>query len=118
MCVYRVYADTNQLISGHAAFLDPQVNKMLKKVLNEWGRFLKARDSQTNAIALSNIHKSPESAEVLTTDRTGWFSQHSQSDLMEVANVPLKTSHSFEAMYVCDPNAKHHGYTSWDGTSY
>ncbi|KAI1194515.1 Phophatidylserine decarboxylase-domain-containing protein [Nemania serpens] len=84
--------------SGHAAFLDPQVNKMLKKVLNEWGRFL----------------KSPESAEVLTTDRTGWFSQHSQSDLMEVANVPLKTSHSFEAMYVCDPNAKHHGYTSWD----
>lgn len=27
--------------SGHAAFLDPEVNKMLKKVLNEWGKFLK-----------------------------------------------------------------------------
>jgi phosphatidylserine decarboxylase len=27
--------------SGHAAFLDPDVNKMLKKVLNEWGKFLK-----------------------------------------------------------------------------
>lgn len=27
--------------SGHAAFLDPDVNRMLKKVLNEWGKFLK-----------------------------------------------------------------------------
>ncbi|KAJ8122194.1 hypothetical protein ONZ43_g1550 [Nemania bipapillata] len=28
--------------SGHAAFLDPDVNNMMKKILNEWGRFLKA----------------------------------------------------------------------------
>lgn len=27
--------------SGHAAFLDPDVNKMLKKILNEWGTYLK-----------------------------------------------------------------------------
>ena len=27
--------------SGHAAFLDPDVNKALKEVLNEWGAFLK-----------------------------------------------------------------------------
>jgi phosphatidylserine decarboxylase len=27
--------------SGHAAFLDPDVNRMLKKVLNEWGEYLK-----------------------------------------------------------------------------
>lgn len=26
--------------SGHAAFLDPDVNRMLKKVLNEWGKYL------------------------------------------------------------------------------
>ncbi len=26
--------------SGHAAFLDPGVNRMLKKVLNEWGKYL------------------------------------------------------------------------------
>ncbi|KAI1125842.1 Phophatidylserine decarboxylase-domain-containing protein [Nemania abortiva] len=84
--------------SGHVAFLDPDVNKMMKKILNEWGKFL----------------QSPKSAEVLTTDGTGWFSQHGKKDLMEVANAPLKTSHSFEDMYVCDPNAKHYGYTSWD----
>lgn len=26
--------------SGHAAFLDPDVNKALKKVLQEWGNYL------------------------------------------------------------------------------
>lgn len=26
--------------SGHAAFLDPDVNRILKKVLNEWGKYL------------------------------------------------------------------------------
>ena len=26
--------------SGHAAFLDPEVNKAIKKVLNEWGKYL------------------------------------------------------------------------------
>ncbi|KAI0007111.1 Phophatidylserine decarboxylase-domain-containing protein [Xylariaceae sp. FL0662B] len=84
--------------SGHAAFLDPDVNKMLKKVLNEWGKFL----------------KSPKSAEVLGSHRQGWFSEHGSKDLMEVANAPLKSSHRFEDMYVCDPSAQHYGYTSWD----
>ncbi|KAI1339439.1 Phophatidylserine decarboxylase-domain-containing protein [Xylariaceae sp. FL0016] len=84
--------------SGHAAFLDPEVNKMLKKVLNEWGKFL----------------KSPKSAEVLATHKEGWFSEHGVKDLMEVANAPLQSSHSFQDMYICDPNAKHYGYNSWD----
>ncbi|KAI0470828.1 Phophatidylserine decarboxylase-domain-containing protein [Xylariaceae sp. FL0804] len=84
--------------SGHAAFLDPDVNRMLKKVLNEWGKFL----------------KSPESAVVLGNHKAGWFSEHGKKDLMEVANKPLKTSHNFEDMYICDPNAKYHGYKSWD----
>ncbi|KAI2643728.1 Phophatidylserine decarboxylase-domain-containing protein [Xylaria nigripes] len=84
--------------SGHAAFLDPDVNKMLKKVLNEWGQFL----------------KSPESAESLTTARSGWFSTYGRTDLMEVANAPMGTRHNFEDMYVCDPTAEHWGYESWD----
>ncbi|RYO83833.1 hypothetical protein DL763_007712 [Monosporascus cannonballus] len=84
--------------SGHAAFLDPDVNKMLKKVLNEWGTFL----------------QSPESARVLEHHNQGWFSEHARKDLMQVANGPLKTSHNFEEMYICDPKAKHYGYKSWD----
>ena len=27
--------------SGHAAFLDPDVNRILKKILNKWGEYLK-----------------------------------------------------------------------------
>ena len=32
------------MASGHAAFLDPDVNKALKKVLNEWGRYLQVSE--------------------------------------------------------------------------
>lgn len=84
--------------SGHAAFLDPDVNKMLKKVLNEWGKFL----------------LTPESAGVLHDKRTGWFGEHGKTDMMAVANAPYQTEHKFEDFFVCEPDEKHHGYTSWD----
>lgn len=85
--------------SGHAAFLDPDVNKMLKKVLNEWGRYL----------------KTPDSAKVLGDHSAGWFSETGVKDMMEVANAPLKTDHKFEDFFVCpDPSAKYKGFKSWD----
>ncbi|KAK5202384.1 hypothetical protein LTR41_011863 [Exophiala xenobiotica] len=51
--------------SGHAAFLDPEVNKMLKKDLNEWGKFLLR----------------PESAGILHENKKGWFGPHGKSDI-------------------------------------
>ncbi|RYP05787.1 hypothetical protein DL764_003556 [Monosporascus ibericus] len=39
-----------------------------------------------------------------------------RKDLMQVANGLLKTSHNFEDMYVCDANAKHYGYKSWNAS--
>lgn len=36
--------------SGHAAFLDPDVNRMLKKVLNVWGEYLQVSDLGRSAI--------------------------------------------------------------------
>jgi hypothetical protein len=39
MCAIFDYAMSTP--SGHAAFLDPDVNRMLKKILNEWGQYLK-----------------------------------------------------------------------------
>ncbi|KAK1829351.1 Phophatidylserine decarboxylase-domain-containing protein [Podospora conica] len=87
--------------SGHAAFLDPEVNRALKRVLNAWGEFLK-------------VWQTPESASVLGDHTTGWFGPVGLSDLMEVANAPLKTSYKFEEMYQCDPKAKHYGFKSWD----
>ncbi len=85
--------------SGHAAFLDPEVNAMLKKVLNAWGAYL----------------QSPASAEVLGSHETGWFGKVGLSDVMAVANAPYKTTHAFEDVYVCDSKAKHYGFGSWDG---
>jgi len=83
--------------SGFAFFLDPEVNKHLKIILNTWGKFL----------------SSPESAYVLSDDSIGWLSKHGKEDLTAVANNG-KTSHTFEDMFVCDPSDKHHGYKSWD----
>jgi phosphatidylserine decarboxylase len=83
--------------SGFAVFLDPTVNAMLKKVLNAWGEYL----------------SSPESAAVLDTDPTGWFGEDGRKNLTEVANIG-QTSSSFEELFVCDSNAKYHGYKSWD----
>ncbi|KAG7293723.1 hypothetical protein NEMBOFW57_003780 [Staphylotrichum longicolle] len=84
--------------SGHAAFLDPDVNRMMKKILDEWGKYL----------------KTPESAEVLGNHRAGWFGEVGYKDLMEVANAPNKTTFKFEDMYQCQPGEKYYGFTSWD----
>ena len=83
--------------SGFAAFLDPEINFMLKKVLNVWGEFL----------------CSPASADVLGTDPQGWFGETGKTDLTATANIG-ETSYSFEDMYVCEPSAKHLGFKSWD----
>lgn len=82
--------------SGYAVFLDPQVNFMLKRVLNVWGEYL----------------KSPDSAYVLNTSSSGWFGPTGKKDLEDVANVG-ETSYQLEGMFECDPNVKYHDYTSW-----
>ncbi|KAG9379131.1 Phosphatidylserine decarboxylase [Pyrenophora tritici-repentis] len=83
--------------SGFAFFLDPDVNKMVKKVLNAWAEFL----------------VSPDSAYVLGDDKIGWLSDHGIHDLPITANVGQK-SYLFEELFECDPSKEHHGYKSWD----
>ncbi|KIW38223.1 uncharacterized protein PV06_09207 [Exophiala oligosperma] len=84
--------------SGFAVFLDPEVNVMLKKVLNAWADFL----------------GSPDSAYVLEKDTKGsWFSPHGHDELQYTANVG-RTDYKFEEMFQCDPSDPHMGYTSWD----
>lgn len=84
--------------SGYAAFLDPDVNAMLKKALNAWGEFL----------------TSPESATALDESENGWFGQTGRGNLVQVANAPNGSNHDFDKLFVCDPTAKHHGFASWD----
>ncbi|KAJ3160686.1 hypothetical protein HDU86_000445 [Geranomyces michiganensis] len=83
--------------SGVAAFLDPKVNALLKKVLKVWGQFL----------------TTPESAYVLRRDSSSWFSPHGKKQLQITANTG-QTDHAFEEMFVCDPEHETHAYKSWD----
>ncbi|KAJ9093239.1 hypothetical protein QFC19_008445 [Naganishia cerealis] len=83
--------------AGFAVFQDPQVNAMVKKVLDTWGEYL----------------SSPESRSVLEDDKVGWFSEHGLKSLEEVANVGV-TNYKFDELFQCDPKAKYHGYKSWD----
>lgn len=83
--------------SGYAVFLDPEVNAVLKKVLNAWGEFL----------------QSPSSAHVLDSSDSSWFSDHGVSSLAHTANVG-KSSWSFEELFNCDSSAPHYGFKSWD----
>ncbi len=74
--------------AGTAVFLNDKVNRQLKLILNEWGRFL----------------TSPESCAVLNDDpKTGWFG----------AAARLKMP-DFDQDYECDPTQPFHGFTSWD----
>lgn len=86
--------------SGYAAFLDPEINAMLKKVLNAWGDFL----------------RSPASANVLNSTSLGWFGETGHRDLMAVAKIgPTAVENlEFDQMFQCDPSAPNYGFKSWD----
>ncbi len=87
------YGDTKRV---WGFFLDPDVNKMLKKILNAWAEYL----------------ASPSSAYVLGNGSIGWFSSHGTKDLAATANVD-ETSNTFEEFFKCVPSKENHGYSSW-----
>lgn len=74
--------------AGFAVFLNERVNRQLKKILNEWGRYL----------------SSPESCSVLNTDPVrGWFGENAMAAMPE-----------FVEDFQCDPSRPHFGFHSWD----
>jgi len=83
--------------SGFALFLDPEVNAMLKKILNVWGEFL----------------KSPASTYVLEKNSKGWFGEAGSKELVATANLGVGTK-TFEELFVCDSKQSHYCFKSWD----
>jgi phosphatidylserine decarboxylase len=73
--------------AGFAAFLNDRVNNQFKKLLNEWGVFLKSADS----------------AAVLNATSSGWLGPGA------LAKMP-----HFAEDFVCDPARPHYGFRSWD----
>ncbi len=74
--------------AGFAAFLDDRINAQFRNMLNEWARFLGSADST------DVLNKEP---------RKGWFGVDA-----------MKAMPDFDQDFICDPNAPHHGFTSWD----
>lgn len=72
---------------GFAAFLNDKVNAQLKKILNEWAKFL----------------SSEKSCYVLNTEHNGWFGSDAK-----------KAMPGFEKEFKCDPNQPYYGFKSWD----
>ncbi|MFB9243100.1 phosphatidylserine decarboxylase family protein [Massilia antarctica] len=73
---------------GFAAFLNEKVNRQLKRVLNEWARFLGSADSRY----------------ILNDDPVkGWLGAGA------MAAMPHFVEH-----FVCEPTAPYYGFTCWD----
>lgn len=74
--------------AGFVAFQDPEINRLLQKILSVWGTFL----------------SSPESSYVLNEDpKSGWFGQDA-----------MKAMPNFAETFICDPSKPHYGFASWD----
>lgn len=73
---------------GWAGFINDKVNVYLKAILDEWGTFLKSK----------------ESTYVLSDDpKSGWFGADAK-----------KAMPKFDEEFVCDPSKPYHGFKSWD----
>ena len=73
--------------NGYAAFLNEKANAHWKKVLDQWGEFLKSEQSRY----------------VLVDKPWGWFGEGA-SEAMP----------NFVEEFECDPNADYYGFKSWD----
>lgn len=74
--------------AGTTVFLNEKVNRQLKKILNEWARFL----------------GSPDSRYVLSDDpEKGWFGRDAKEAMP-----------TFGEDFICDPALPYHGFASWD----
>jgi len=74
--------------AGTSVFLNPQVNSQLKKILHQWGEFLKSKESRYV------LNDNPE---------TGWFGRDAK-----------KAMPTFIEDFHCDPQQPYYGFTSWD----
>lgn len=82
--------------AGVAAFLDPRVNAILKKMLNVWGQYLMSQQSTA-----------------VLTEKGGWLDAEALSAMASVASdgghvIP------FDQVFVCDANKPAYGFKSWD----
>ncbi|OAA38412.1 phosphatidylserine decarboxylase family protein [Beauveria brongniartii RCEF 3172] len=93
-----ILTDPANTASGLAAFSDPEVNILIKGILNEWADFLGSADS------LPFVQNGVD----------GWLDRNSLAELEQVANLEMGEASSFSELFECDAQDKYYGFRSWD----
>lgn len=86
--------------SGYVFFLNKNVNKALKLIIDKWGDFLKYNPDSTEYI--NHKDDCPEN----------WFSVNYQNIMKDYAQWPRDCA--IEKLYKCDPSSPTWGFSSWD----
>ncbi|KAI1125578.1 Phophatidylserine decarboxylase-domain-containing protein [Nemania abortiva] len=86
--------------SGYAFFLEPEINKKLKAILNAWRL---------------EILSTGKSLSVITEAANGWLSDKARQVIEKDTNLEGQNL-TFEQLFECDRNADpaHWNFTSWD----
>lgn len=84
--------------SGKAFFADERINAGLKAILGSW----------------ADYSSSEASADVLHSDKGGWFAPYALKALDQECSGPLIGTMSFTQTIDCDKMLPHYGFRSWD----
>lgn len=82
--------------NGYAFFLNKDVNKQLKRILNVWTTF----------------RQSSASRNVLVKQENAWFGDEAIKALSDDGSVGDQT-YTFEQLYQCKPSEDYYGFGSW-----
>ncbi|KAJ7094356.1 Phophatidylserine decarboxylase-domain-containing protein [Mycena epipterygia] len=91
--VFMLLSHAMNTQGGFNTLLNKELNDHFKRLFNQWAIFL----------------SSPASCYVFSADEGGWFSKPALGALVESFD-----GLQFKDIFVCDPTAQHHGFTSWD----
>ncbi|KAF5384011.1 hypothetical protein D9757_006922 [Collybiopsis confluens] len=91
--VYMVMAQVMNSQGGFSAFTKQNLNEQFKKMFETYALFLTSKDS----------------CSTLNTGEGGWLSVEAMNAMMAEFN-----GRTFEQVFICDPNAEHYGFTSFE----
>ncbi|GJJ10024.1 hypothetical protein Clacol_004250, partial [Clathrus columnatus] len=91
--VYMIMAQTMDTQGGFSAYTKEILNFHFKKMFETWSLYLSSKDSRY----------------VLNPDTGGWFSTAAKTAMMEEYDGA-----TFEEVFLCDPSAPYHGFTSYE----
>jgi phosphatidylserine decarboxylase len=100
--MYMIMARIMNTQGGFSAFTKDNLNLHFKTLFQTWATFLSSKDSR---YVLVNKTFSMDGKTY-----HGWFTDNALAGLM----AQFHSERKFEEVFICDPSAEYHGYTSYD----